>query len=192
MTKSIEFYYDFTAPYSFLAHKKIREIEKKESINFIYKSILLGRLHNLKGITASAFIASEKKFMIQDYEIVAKKSNINFKFNDKFSINTLNLMRGILIIKKELKNKYIDLFFDPYWSFNIDLPEETNIKNILEKIQINANTFFNNIDELETKDLLKNLTKESFDKKIFAAPTFIVNNKLFWGQDRFDYVIDEF
>ena len=123
--------------------------------------------------------------------MVAKKFNINFKFNDKFPINTLNLMRGILIINKELKNKYIDLFFDAYWLLNIDLSDEKNFRNILEKIQININNFFSDIKKQETKDLLKNLTKEAFDKKIFGAPTFIVNNKLFWGQDRLDYAIDE-
>ena len=191
MTKSIEFYYDFVSPYSFLAHKRIREIEKRESINFIYKPILLGGLHNLGGITAPAFIDSKKKFMIQDCEMIAKKFNINFKFNDKFPINTLNIMRGILIINKELKNKYIDLFFDAYWLLNIDLSDEKNFQNILEKIQININNFFSDIKKQETKDLLKNLTKEAFDKEIFGAPTFIVNNKLFWGQDRLDYAIDE-
>ena len=191
MTKSIEFYYDFVSPYSFLAHKRIREIEKRESINFIYKPILLGGLHNLGGITAPAFIDSKKKFMIQDCEMIAKKFNINFKFNDKFPINTLNIMRGILIINKELKNKYIDLFFDAYWLLNIDLSDEKKFQNILEKIQININNFFNDIKKQKTKDLLKNLTKEAFDKEIFGAPTFIVNNKLFWGQDRLDYAIDE-
>ena len=191
MTKFVEFYYDFVSPYSFLAHKRIRKIEKRESINFIYKPILLGALHNLGGITAPAFIDSKKKFIIQDCEMVAKKFNINFKFNDKFPINTLNLMRGILIINKELKNKYIDLFFDAYWLLNIDLSDEKNFRNILEKIQININNFFSDVKKPETKDLLKNLTKEAFDKEIFGAPTFIVNNKLFWGQDRLDYVLDE-
>jgi 2-hydroxychromene-2-carboxylate isomerase len=90
-----------------------------------------------------------------------------------------------------LKNKYIDLFFDAYWLLNIDLSDEKNFQNILEKIQININNFFNDIKKQKTKDLLKNLTKEAFDKEIFGAPTFIVNNKLFWGQDRLDYAIDE-
>jgi 2-hydroxychromene-2-carboxylate isomerase len=191
MTKSIEFYYDFVSPYSFLAHKRIREIEKIESINFIYKPILLGGLHNLSSITAPAFIDSKRDFIMQDCEMVAKKFNINFKFNNKFPINSLNLMRGILIINKELENKYIDLFFDAYWSFNIDLSDEKKVINILEKIKINVNNFFNDIKKQETKDLLKSHTKEAFDKKIFGAPTFIVNNKLFWGQDRLDYVLDE-
>ena len=192
MIKSIEFYYDFISPYSFVAHKRIRNIEKKENINFIYKPILLGGLHNLAGITAPAFINSKKKFIYQDCNMVAKKFNINFKFNDKFPINSLNLMRGVLVINKELKNKYIDFFFDAYWSSNIDLSDESNIKNILSKIQINTNNFFNDIKKQETKNLLKKLTKEAYDKEIFGAPSFIVNNKLFWGQDRLDYVVDEF
>lgn len=100
--------------------------------------------------------------------MIANKFNINFKFNDKFPINSLNLMRGVLIINKELKNKYIDHFFDTYWSFNIDLSDQKNVNN-----------FFNDIKKQETKDLLKKLTKEFFDKEIFGAPTFIVNNKLF-------------
>jgi len=40
--------------------------------------------------------------------------------------------------------------------------------------------FFENIKKQEIKDLLKNLTQKAFDKKIFGAPTFVVNNKLFW------------
>ena len=65
MIKSIEFYYDFTSPYSFIAHKRIREMEKKESINFIYKPILLGRLHKLAGITAPAFIKLKKNLFFK-------------------------------------------------------------------------------------------------------------------------------
>ena len=34
--------------------------------------------------------------------------------------------------------------------------------------------------------------KKKFNKEIFGAPTFIVNNKLFWGQDRLDYALDEY
>ena len=42
------------------------------------------------------------------------------------------------------------------------------------------------------KDILKKLTKEAYDKEIFGAPTFYVNNKIFWGQDRLDYALEEY
>ena len=41
------------------------------------------------------------------------------------------------------------------------------------------------------KNTLKNVTNEAFKKEVFGAPTFIVNDKIFWGQDRLEYAIDE-
>ena len=192
MIKSIDFYFDFISPYSFLAHKRIRKIENKENIKFIYKPILLGGLHNLAGITAPALIKTKKNFIVKDCEMVAKKFKIDFIFNSKFPINSLNLMRGLLIVDDEIKKKYIDIFFDAYWISNTDLTFEKNVSDILSKIKVDSNFFFENIKKQEIKDLLKNLTQKAFDKKIFGAPTFVINDKLFWGQDRLDYALDEF
>ena len=47
------------------------------------------------------------------------------------------------------------------------------------------------IKEQKIKDKLKDLTSEAFKLDVFGAPTFLVNNKLFWGQDRLEYAIDE-
>ena len=43
----------------------------------------------------------------------------------------------------------------------------------------------------DTKNKLKQFTQEAFEKEVFGAPTFIVNNKIFWGQDRLEYALDE-
>ena len=55
MIKSLEFYFDFISPYSFLAYKKLISLNNKNKIKVIYKPLLLGGLHKLGGITASAF-----------------------------------------------------------------------------------------------------------------------------------------
>ena len=103
MNKNIEFYYDFISPYSYLAHKKILKIEKTKKINFVYKPILLGGLHNLLKITAPAFIKSKKQYLVKDCEMIAKKLKIEFTFNTKFPINSINLMRGVLVIEENKK-----------------------------------------------------------------------------------------
>ncbi len=192
MTKLIEFYFDFVSPYSFLAYKQICKIEKEMNIKFTYKPILLGGLHNLRKITAPAFIEGKKKYMIDDCIMVAKKFDIKFQFNKNFPINTVSLMRGILTIDDEKKKKYLESFFDAYWSLNLDLSNKDIVKKILKELNIDSKHFFKKINEDEIKNLLKKFTQEAYDKEIFGAPTFIVNNKLFWGQDRLDYVIDEF
>jgi 2-hydroxychromene-2-carboxylate isomerase len=192
MNKSVDFYFDFVSPYSFLAHKRIREIENKENIIFIYKPILLGGLHNLAGITAPAFINPKAKFMIRDCKMVANKFNIKFTFNSKFPINSLNLMRGLLSISSNKKNAYINNFFDAYWQDGLNLNEEKIVINLLKKCKINNDDYKKKIKDLKIKNKLKKLTQEAFKNDIFGAPTFVVNKKIFWGQDRLEYAIKEY
>ena len=111
MIRSFDFYFDFISPYSYLAHKQIRGIERKKNIQINYKPILLGGLHKLVGITVPAFITSKAKFMIRDCKMVAKKLNIKFNFNSFFPINSINLMRGLLIIKNNVKNPFPHFIF---------------------------------------------------------------------------------
>ncbi len=127
-----------------------------------------------------------------DCELVALKNNINFKWNAKFPINTINLMRGYLVIEQNLKEKFFDICFDAYWKDDIDISDEKNLSEILNLIKIDKNKFFKDIQDIQTKNKLKQLTNEAFEKDVFGAPTFVVNNKIFWGQDRLDYALDEY
>ena len=192
MTKLIDFYFDFISPYSYLAFNKLKSLNKDNQINVNYKPILLGGLHNLGGITAPAFNERKMKNMKNDCELIATKNNIHFKWNTKFPINSLYLMRGYLLINDDLKEKYFDFCFNAYWKDNIDITDEKNITIILDNIGFNKKNFFDGIKDLKIKEKLKDLTKNAFDKDIFGAPTFVVNNKIFWGQDRLDYALDEY
>ena len=82
--------------------------------------------------------------------------------------------------------------FDAYWKNNLDTSNEKILKTLLEKCKINSNNFFNGIKNPEIKDELKSLTQEAHNKEIFGAPTFVVNNKIFWGQDRLEFALDEY
>ena len=189
MTKKIDFYFDFISPYSFLAHKKI--VNSNDRIKFNYKAILLGGLHNLGGITAPAFNERKMKNMKNDCNLIAKKNKIDFMWNDKFPINSLYLMRGYLFINNDKKDKYFDLCFDAYWKNNEDISKEETIKNILVKCEIKHNDFETGIKDQKIKDELKNLTNIAFKNDIFGAPTFVINNNLYWGQDRLGYALDD-
>ena len=192
MTKSIDFYFDFISPYSFLAYKKIKIIDRKEKLKMNYKPILLGGLHKLGGITAPAFNSRKMKNMKNDCELVALKNKIDFKWNTKFPINTLYLMRGYLVIDENLKEKFFDICFDAYWKENIDISNEKNFDKILDLVKIDKKKFYEDIQNIKIKNKLKDLTNVAFEKDIFGAPTFVVNGKIFWGQDRLDYAIDEY
>ena len=190
MIKTIDFYFDFISPYSYIAHQKIKSI-KTSKVKFNYKPILLGGLHKLGEITAPAFNERKMKNMRNDCELISKKNNIQFKWNDKFPINSLHLMRGYISIDSKFKDKYIDTCFNAYWKNNIDISLDQNINDILNNCKINEKEFFNLINDQKIKTELKNLTVKAFEKDIFGAPTFVVNEKIFWGQDRLEYALDE-
>ena len=190
MIKTIDFYFDFISPYSYIAHQKIKSI-KTSKVKFNYKPILLGGLHKLGEITAPAFNERKMKNMKNDCELISKKNNIPFKWNDKFPINSLHLMRGYISIDSKFKDQYIDTCFNAYWKNNIDISLDQNINDILNNCKINEKEFFNLINDQKIKSELKNLTVKAFEKDIFGAPTFVVNEKIFWGQDRLEYALDE-
>jgi 2-hydroxychromene-2-carboxylate isomerase len=192
MTKSIDFYFDFISPYSYLAHKKIKVIKEKKNIIFNYKPVLVGGLHNLQGITAPAFIKPKLKHMISDCDLIAKKNNFAFIWNSEFPLNSLSIMRGYLFINPTIKSLYVDIMFHAYWKDNLDISNEKILIILLSKCQIDANTFFKGIQDPKIKDKLKDITKESNDREIFGTPTFVVNNKIFWGQDRLEFALDEY
>ena len=191
MTKEIDFYFDIISAYSYIAHKKIQKIKNNNKIRFNYKPILLGGLHKLAGITAPAFNKFKMKNMHNDSVLISKKNNFDFFWNNKFPINSLYIMRGYLFISKKKKKNYLDVFMDAYWKNNLDLSDEKILIQLLTYCKIDSEKFFNGIKNQSIKDNLKKLTEEAFQKEIFGAPTFIVNNKLFWGQDRFEYALEE-
>ncbi|MDB9772903.1 2-hydroxychromene-2-carboxylate isomerase [Candidatus Pelagibacter sp. Uisw_106] len=189
MTKEIDFYFDFISPYSYLAHQKIKSIK---NVKFNYKPVLVGGLHNLQGITAPAFIKPKLKHMISDCDLIAKKDKSSFIWNSKFPINSLNIMRGYLFINVKNRDLYLNVMFDAYWKDNLDISNEEIIKTLIKKSKIEPISFFDAINDPKIKEELKIVTQEAHDKEIFGAPTFVVNNKIFWGQDRLEFALDEY
>ena len=191
MSSHIDFYFDIISPYSYIAHKKIQKIKEQQKIIFNYKPILLGGLHNQAGISAPAFNKYKMKNMQSDCELVSKKNNISFKWNSKFPINSLSIMRGYLSVEDSQKEDYLNIFFNAYWRDNLDLSSEKEFSKLLENLKIDSKIFFDKITQQSIKDTLKQFTNDAFEKEVFGAPTFIVNNKIFWGQDRLEYALEE-
>ena len=117
----------------------------------------------------------------------SKSHNVNKIF--AFSRNGDQLNNKTIISKQV---DYLNCFFDAYWKDNNDLSSDKNISTLIRNLKINSKEFFQSIKKQSVKDQLIKLTTDAFQKEVFGTPTFIVNNKIFWGQDRLEYALDEF
>ena len=152
MNNYIDFYFDFISPYSYLAHKKIINLNQRNI--FKYKAILLGGLHNLAEITPPAFNEKKIKNMKDDCILISKKNKIPFKWNEKFPINSLYLMRQLNVALNR------DIFRIKRAAFyNNDQIEEAiaNIKSEYPRMEIykdQSTVFFKSLQINSALDLM--------------------------------------
>ena len=101
-------------------------------------------------------------------------------------------MRGVLVAEEDnIKNYYIDSIFNTIWQDGLNMNDDNIIQKVLKNININPKTFSLRSTSSLIKDSLRKKTSEAYEKGIFGAPTFVSNNKIFWGQDRIEFVLKE-
>ena len=87
---------------------------------------------------------------------------------------------------------YLNTIFDAYWKDNIDISKEEILLSLIKKCKIDPDNYMDGIKSSNIKNELINLTKEAHDNEIFGTPTYVINDKIFWGQDRLDFALDEY
>ena len=191
-SKKIDFYFDISSPYSYLAHTQLRKYEKETGEKINYMPIFLGGLHRLADITAPGLNPLRGKYLIKDLKLFADKYKIKYQFNRYFPIKSIQIMRGSLVAGQSgFFHSYIDKFFVAAWIDSLNLNDENIFKKFLKNMDINYDDFVQKSSDPKIKDDLKNRTDTAFKRGIFGAPTFIVNGKMFWGQDRLEFVFKE-
>jgi len=201
---SIEFYFDVSSPWSYIANVILMRYKKLKNYPFalIFKPIFLGGLFNVTGNKfINEMIPSRKKYFNIDMERFAQYSGIPFKYPTVFPVNTVVAQR-ILLVLLERKNfslvtNLISKFWPALWANDQDISKDEVITSILKEAGMKDDEIKElklQISSEETKNKLKTLTQEAADKGVFGVPTFIVRRKnkalnkkvdeLYFGADR--------
>ena len=101
-------------------------------------------------------------------------------------------MRGVFVAEEDnIKSYYIDSIFDTVWQDGLNMNDQIIIEKVLKNLNVNPKTFILRSTSALIKDSLRKKTNDAYEKGIFGAPTFTVNNKIFWGQDRIEFALSE-
>jgi 2-hydroxychromene-2-carboxylate isomerase len=185
MREKVEFYYDFSSPYSYLASTKIEGICAKYGVGLDWKPFLVGGVYKETGNRAPLEVPSKKTYMIQDVKEWASHYGVELNFPDLFPVNSVKSMRGALVAKEQGRIRdYTHKLFKRYWIRNEDISQDDILRLALTELDMDYELFMKRINEQEIKDELRKETAEAVSRGAFGAPTIFLGDKMFWGNDR--------
>jgi len=192
MAKTVEFYFDFGSPYSYLAYKVLPAIAAAHGAQIAWRPILLGGVFKASGNHSPAEIPAKSKWMHEDLRHWAARYGVSFERNPHFPINTLALMRGAVGMQMRGTDfpRYVEAMFHAMWEQPRNLTEPAELAAVLGQAGFDAGAFHSLISDTAVKEQLKKDTEDAVARGVFGVPTFFVGEEMFWGQDRLDFVAE--
>ncbi|MBX3548231.1 MAG: 2-hydroxychromene-2-carboxylate isomerase [Xanthobacteraceae bacterium] len=187
--KRLEFFFDFGSPTTYLAHTQMPVLAGRTGAEIVYRPMLLGGVFKATGNQSPAVIPAKSKWMGRDMQAFARRYGVPFKYNPNFPINTMILMRGAVAMEKEGRlAPYVDAIFHAMWVEPQNMNDPQVIGGVLAKAGFEPKAMLAAIEDQSVKDGLRANTEEAVSRGVFGAPTFFVGEKMFFGQDRLDFV----
>ena len=196
MTNKLEFFYDCSSPWTYLAFEGIESLSKRQNYQLVWKPILVGGIFNLTNPSVyesrSNPVKEKLAYSQKDMKDWSKVRGIEFNWPDIFPINSVKAMRGsFFAINEDLVVEYSREVFRSYWTDGKDISNTDVLSEIVESLGMDAVKFLEFIDEDETKEALKKNTQELIERGGFGSPTIYLNETdMYFGNDRL-HLIEE-
>ncbi|VVP51481.1 2-hydroxychromene-2-carboxylate isomerase [Pseudomonas fluorescens] len=193
MSKTVEFYFDLGSPATYLAYTQLPKICEQTDSQLLYIPILLGGVFKATGNASPANVPAKGHYMFQDLDRFAKRYGVPLKFNPHFPINTLMLMRAVTGMQMRHPERFlafIDCLFKALWVDGCSLDEPATVGAVLTQNNFDPNEVLALTADEEVKAALKTNTEKAVQRGVFGAPSMFVDDQLFFGQDRLDFVLE--
>jgi len=186
----VEFHFDFGSPNAYLSHLIIPNIEQRTGAKFVYVPILLGGVfkltNNRSPVESYAGVRNKLPYERLETERFIKKHGIeNYQFNPFFPVNTLALMRGAVAAQRlGVFERYVAEMFRHMWAQPKDMDDPAVIGAALQESGFDAPKLMALAQDQTVKDELAANTSRSVERGTFGAPTFFVDDEIYFGKDR--------
>lgn len=191
MPKTIEFWFDFGSPTTYLAHTQLPKVAADTGARIHYMPMLLGGVFKATGNQSPVMVPAKGRWMGGDLARFARRYGVPFTFNPHFPINTLTLMRGAVGLQMRQPDafmRYVDTMFRAMWIEPANLGDVAVLATTLTTAGFDAAAFQTLVGDAEIKAKLIANTEAAVARGVFGAPTCFVGDEMFFGQDRLDFV----
>ena len=187
--KQIDFYFDLSSPYSYLAATQLDAISARHGGSIAWKPMVLAAVFKAAGNVMPAVCIPKAQYMVKDLVRWAEHYGVPFQMSSRFPLPTIRAMR--LIIAGESVGKSGDLakrFFAGMWERDLDISSDEVLRQVVTEAGLAPDALFPLTDTAQVKDKLRAYTDEAIGRGVFGAPAMIVDGELFWGNDRLHFL----
>jgi 2-hydroxychromene-2-carboxylate isomerase len=189
--KAVEFYFDVGSPAAYLAWTQLPQVVQDARGEIEYRPFLLGGVFHATGNRSPTEVPAKGQYLLDDLQRFARRYGVPFRHNPHFPLNTLTLMRGAMGLQMREPARmvpYVDAIYRAIWVDAKNMNDPATVGAVLQQAGFDAGKLLALAADPAVKDQLKATTQDAVARGVFGAPTFFVNNQMFWGQDRLDFV----
>lgn len=190
----LEFWYDFSSPWTYLASTQVERVVQRAGGNLIWRPMLLGAVFKQVGtpdVPALAMPEPKRNYYSRELDLWAEHWNVPFKFTTRFPMRTVTPLRLALLAGDRIAT-LSHAVFEALWVDDRDISNDTELADILRGEGFDAESMIEQTQRPEAKQKLIDATGEAVERGVFGAPTFIIKHPegdvMLWGQDRLELV----
>ena len=187
MAEPIDFWFDFSSPYSYIASERIDEVAARHERKVKWRPIMLGAAFKASGLPFLVNVPLKGEYSKRDFDRSARYLGVPYTFPPKFPVTTLSAARGYYWLHAQdcaKAREFAHAVFRAYWVHGRDIGELPVVLEIAAGLGIDGEAYTAAIAMPEIKDRLKQETDAAIAKGMFGAPYFMVDGEPFWGADR--------
>ena len=193
MTRKIDFYFDFPSPYSYLAHKQLPRITAEHGAAVAYHPFRILELMKIVGNRPTTIECRNKsKYAGADLQRWTKRYTVDFARNQNSkSFDFAELDRGALVAIEDGRGaEYVTAVFAAIWGRPEDLSQRSVLIDVLSRAGLDAQRLLERASADTMIAKLESETKAAAERGVFGAPTMFVGDQMYFGNDRFDFVVE--
>ena len=189
---TIEFFFDCSSPWTYLAFERIQPLGERSDVQVIYRPILVGGIFNT--VNQSVYenranpVPAKARYYGKDLQDWARYVGVSIGQPPVFPVNSVKVMRGALIALQEgVLVPYARRAFERYWGELADISKVEEVAAIAAAVGLDGEGFLRRIDEQACKDRLRANTEECMRRGGFGSPTFFLDGEdMYFGNDRIE------
>jgi 2-hydroxychromene-2-carboxylate isomerase len=190
MTTSIEIFYSFQSPYSYLALDGIYELQKEFGVELLWQPF--SAKASGQPPVQSPLIPEKLSYVFEDTKRYAAEHSIPLTFPESWPENEYDpgrITRGALVAADlDVLLEYNYKVFHKCWGLGENPNDEHFMSELCDELDIDLGDFLSKVSSSDCRERVKGVYKRGRKLGVFDTPTFIMDGERFVGIDKLQYL----